>query len=137
MNNPVKVGQSGKNCLDGENSSQLSEISTALTWDLSWVGWIHSHINDLLLQSEIHHSAKISLRWDVSPGWDDLFHINISQGFKENNSFSVLSRANKYILNVSNGNLKITEVIQIKTYPQSNHRRSSKKQVFWNILQNS
>ena len=59
-----------------KTASHLSEISPALTWDLSWVGWIRSHINDLLLQSEIRHSAEISLRWDVSPGWDYFSHIN-------------------------------------------------------------
>ena len=78
MNNPAKVGQPVKNCLHGEKSSHLSEISLALTSDLSWVGWIHSHINDLLLQSEIHYYADISLRWDVSPGWDEYSHINRS-----------------------------------------------------------
>ena len=31
MNNPVKEGQPDKNCLDGEKSSQLSEITPALT----------------------------------------------------------------------------------------------------------
>ena len=35
-----------------------------------------SHRNDLFLQSEIEHSAEISLRWNISPGWDDFFHIN-------------------------------------------------------------
>ena len=29
--------------------------------------WIHSHINDLFLENEIHHSVGISLRWDVLP----------------------------------------------------------------------
>ena len=51
------MGQPVKNCLHGEKSSQICEISPGLTWDLSWVGWIHSNINDLLLQSKIHHSA--------------------------------------------------------------------------------
>ena len=78
MNNPVYVGQPGKNCLHGGKSSHLSGISPALTWDLSWVGWIHSHINHLLLRSEIHYFAEISLRWDVSPKWDDFSHIDTS-----------------------------------------------------------
>ena len=72
------MGQPDKNCLHGEKSSHLSEISPVLRWDLSWVVWIHSHMNDFLLQSEIHHSAEISLKWDVSPGWDDYSHVNSS-----------------------------------------------------------
>ena len=91
MCNPVQVGQPGKNWLYGEKSSRLSEISSVFTWDFSWVGWIHSHINDLLLQSEIHHSAEISFRWDVSPGWDDFSHIKRSlemERLKENFSSS-------------------------------------------------
>ena len=44
-------------------TSLLSEISSTLRWDPTWVGWINSHINDLFLQSEIYHSANISLRW--------------------------------------------------------------------------
>ena len=75
---PTQVGQPGKNCLHGEKSSHLSEISPAFRWDLSWVGRIHAHINDLLLQSEIHNSAEMSLWWDVSPGWDDFSHTNSS-----------------------------------------------------------
>ena len=42
------------------------------------MGWIHSHINDLFLQSKIHHSADISFRWDITPGWDDFSYINSS-----------------------------------------------------------
>ena len=41
------MGQPGKNCLHGEKSSNLSEISPALKGDLTRVGRIHSHINDL------------------------------------------------------------------------------------------
>ena len=62
MNNPVLVGQPGKNFLHREKSSDVSEISSTLRWDLNWVDWINSHINDLFLQSEIYHSAKILLR---------------------------------------------------------------------------
>ena len=61
-----------------QKSSYLSEISPVLTWDLSWMRWIHSHINNLLLQSEIHHSAEISLRWHVSLRWNDFSLINSS-----------------------------------------------------------
>ena len=61
MNNPVYVGQPGKNCLHGQKSSHLSEISRALRWDLTWVGWIRSHKNDLLLQSS--YSGKTSHLW--------------------------------------------------------------------------
>ena len=56
----------------------LGEISPALRWDLTYVGWIHSHINDLFLQSELHHSTKISLKWNISPGRGDFSHINSS-----------------------------------------------------------
>ena len=76
MNNPVLVGQHDKNFLHREKSSDVSEISSTLRWDLNWVDWINSHINDLFLQSEIYHSAKILLRWDVSPEWDDFSDIN-------------------------------------------------------------
>ena len=24
----------------------------------------------------MHHSAKISLKWDISPGWDDFSHMS-------------------------------------------------------------
>ena len=51
-------------------SSPLSEISSTLRRNLTWVGWINSHVNDLFLQNEIYHSAEIWLRWDVSPGWE-------------------------------------------------------------------
>ena len=58
MNNPVQVGEPCENCI-------------AVRCHLG--GMYHSHINDLLLQSEIHYSpgislmADIRLRWDVSP----------------------------------------------------------------------
>ena len=58
------------------HKQHLNEISLGLMWDLTWVGWIHSHINDLLLESEIHHSARISLRWDIPLRWDVSPHIN-------------------------------------------------------------
>ena len=77
------MGQPVKNYLYEEKSSHLSGISLALRWDLSWVGWIRSHITDLLLQSEIHHSAEISLRWD------DFSHI--SSSWVSKNFISVLS----------------------------------------------
>ena len=83
------MGQPVKNYLYEEKSSHLSGISLVLRWDLSWVGWIRSHINDLLLQSEIHNAAEISLRWDVSPGWDDFSNINSS--WLSENFISVLS----------------------------------------------
>ena len=41
------MGQPGKNCLHGEKSSYQGEISPVLRWDVTWVGWIHSHINDM------------------------------------------------------------------------------------------
>ena len=78
MNNLVYVGQSSKNWFHEEKSFRLSEISPVLRWYLTWLGWIHSHINDLLSQSEIHHCAEISLSWDVSREWGDLSHINTS-----------------------------------------------------------
>ena len=40
------------------------------------VGSVHSHINDLLLESEIDHSAEISLSWDIPLMWDVSPHIN-------------------------------------------------------------
>ena len=69
MNNSDYVRQPGKNCLHGEEPSQPSEISPALRWDLTWVGWIHSHTKDLFLRKicfYVYHTAEISLRWDVS-----------------------------------------------------------------------
>ena len=63
-----------KNCLHGEKSSYLSHISPAFRWDLTLVWWIHSHRNDLFWQ--IHDSDEILLRWDISPGLDNFFHIN-------------------------------------------------------------
>ena len=59
------MGQPGKNCLRGGKSSNLSETSPVLRWDFSWVGKTHSHIKDLLLEREIHHSAGISLRLEI------------------------------------------------------------------------
>ena len=72
-------------------------------WDLIFVE-VRSHLDGmnqfsykkLVLQSEIHHSAEISLRWDVSPGWDDFSHINSSwcitkRFFKESISGNVTS----------------------------------------------
>ena len=73
------MGRPSKTCLRGEKLSYVSEISPALRWDLTWVGLIHSHINNLFLQSEIHHTAaEISLRLDVLSGWDEFSHINSS-----------------------------------------------------------
>ena len=62
------------------------------------MGWIHSHLNDLLLQNEIHHSAGISLRWDIPLKWDVAHRINdneyvnniISNKENWNNSFKTL-----------------------------------------------
>ena len=53
-------------------------MSPALRWDLTKVGWMHSHINDLFLHSQIHYSAEISLRWNISPGLNGFSHINSS-----------------------------------------------------------
>ena len=52
--------------------------SLALGLDLTWAIWIHSHKNDLFLQSKIHYSNEISLRWNVSSGEDGFSHINSS-----------------------------------------------------------
>ena len=77
------MGQPCKTCLHGEKSSHLSEILPALRWDLTWVGWIGFHVNDLFLQSEMHHSADISIRWDVSPGWDGFSHLSSSRSISK------------------------------------------------------
>ena len=52
----------------------------SLPWDITCVEvrWMHSLINDMLLQSEIHYFAEISLRWNISPRWDCFSHINSS-----------------------------------------------------------
>ena len=42
------------------------------------MGWIHSHINDLFLQIEVHYSAEILLKWDVLPGRDYFSRISKS-----------------------------------------------------------
>ena len=47
LNNPVLLGQTGKNCLHGEKLSHLSDISPAFRWDLTWKECIHSYINGL------------------------------------------------------------------------------------------
>ena len=45
-----------------------------LRWDLTWVGWIDSYINDLFLQGELYHYGEILLMWDVSMvGWFFLY----------------------------------------------------------------
>ena len=77
MNNPAEVGQHEK--LFTWRKNILPK------WDLIFVE-VRSHLDGmnqfsykkLVLQSEIHHSAEISLRWDVSPGWDDFSHIKSS-----------------------------------------------------------
>ena len=51
--------------LHGEKLSHLGEISPSLRQDLTYVEWIHSHINDLFLESEIKHPAVISFWWNV------------------------------------------------------------------------
>ena len=43
-------------------------------WDVTWVGCII--LNDLFLQSEIHHSAGISLMWNIPLRWDVSPHIS-------------------------------------------------------------
>ena len=43
-------------------------------WDVTWVGCII--LNDLFLQSEIHHSAGISLMWNIPLRWDVSTHIS-------------------------------------------------------------
>ena len=68
-------GRARQNCLHGEKSSHLSEISPALRRDLTLVGWIHPQINDLFLESEIHQSTLISVRRDVSLSWYVSPHI--------------------------------------------------------------
>ena len=40
------------------------------------MGSVHSHINDVLLEGEIDHSAEISLSWDIPLMWDVSPHIN-------------------------------------------------------------
>ena len=49
INNYTRLNSTPREKLFGEKSSHLSEISPALRWDLTWVRWICSHINDLLL----------------------------------------------------------------------------------------
>ena len=62
--------------INGEKSSNLSEISSTLRWDLTWVGWINSHKRFAFTKR--NKAFKISLRWDVSPRWDDFSHIKSS-----------------------------------------------------------
>ena len=61
-----------------KKSSHFSEIPTPLGWYLTWVGWIHSHISDLFLRSEIHHSGGIPLRWDASTHMNSFLYYYMS-----------------------------------------------------------
>ena len=54
------MGQSGKHCLHREKSYHLSEISPALRWNLTWVGWIHSY------KRFVFRKWNSPFRWDLT-----------------------------------------------------------------------
>ena len=62
-----------KNCPTSVRS-HLLEVRSHLSEIM--VGWIHSHIKDLFLESEVHHFAGISVRWDISIRWDVSLHTS-------------------------------------------------------------
>ena len=84
--------QTGKKCLAGEKPSHLSKISLALTWDLTWVGCIHSHKNDLYLESEIHYSTAISLTYPTQVGCLTSYKQSLSKKYPPNFYISIGSR---------------------------------------------
>ena len=91
LNEQSCLGQPGKNCSHGEISFHLRDISSTLSWGLTWVRWIDSHINDLFLQSKIYDSAEISLSWDVSLGLYDFSHKSSSSDINQFLSSSIFS----------------------------------------------
>ena len=80
MNNLSRWKIPAKTVYVEKNHTNLMRSHLRLKSDLDWVGLIHSQINSLFLQSEIHHSVEISLRWDVSSAWDDFSHTSSSSG---------------------------------------------------------
>ena len=111
------------------------EKNSSTKWDLTWVEWIHSHINDLFLQSEIHYSAEISP--DVSPRWDDFSHINsflytFDSNFLKNTSLHELScREFKYCIGFSKSS-PILGLLQPKTVTDLKWASIRKNQLnFW------